>query len=464
MLYQLLRAAAGVGLRWYYADIVVQGADRIPARGPLIVAANHPNALVDALVVSTTVPRRVRLTAKATLFEHALLAPLLRAVGVVPLRRAQDQRSAARAHAAPVARNADAFALVVEALCAGGAVLVFPEGISHDEPDLAPLKTGAARMALAAHAAGATGLVILPVGLVFEEKERPRSRLLVRIGTPIALDAWCAERRTAGPADAARLTVDVDAALRRVTLNFASEARAQRAVGVARALAAIAETPPALGRARSLATEAELARRVDAATDALAHAPPDVARQADAFIRRVEALESRLGARQATLADVQVSPRIRHGAWFVVREGTIAALGLPVALLGQVTHWVPLRLGRWLAMRPLAHDRSRDQPAMRTIVFGVALVPVWYLALGILVAHWLGATAALLWLAAIFLAAGTDFVLRDRMRRARQRARTYLALRADPTLRLEALDEIRALLADALALERALVGVADAAR
>jgi cbb3-type cytochrome oxidase subunit 3 len=101
---------------------------------------------------------------------------------------------------------------------------------------------------------------------------------------------------------------------------------------------------------------------------------------------------------------------------------------------------------------------------MRTIVFGVALVPVWYLALGILVAHRLGATAALLWLAAIFLAAGTDFVLRDRMRRARQRARTYLALRADPTLRLEALDEIRALLADALALERALVGVADAAR
>jgi 1-acyl-sn-glycerol-3-phosphate acyltransferase len=462
MLYQLLHAAGGVGLRWYYADIVVQGADRSPARGPLILAANHPNALVDALVVSTTVPRRVLVTAKATLFEHTLLAPLLRAVGVVPLRRAHDERAAARTRGA-VARNTDSFALVTEALRAGRAVLVFPEGISHDEPALAPLKTGAARMALAAHAAGATGLVILPLGLIFEEKERLRSRVLVRVGTPIAVDAWCAELRTADPADAARLTADVDAGLRRVTLNFASEARAHRAVALARALAAIAEAPPTLGRPRALATEAALAHRVETATDALAHAPPEVARQVDAFISRVEALESRLAARRATLADVQVSPRRRHGAQFLVREGSIAALGLPIALLGRLTHWAPLRLARWLALRPLAQDPSRDQPAMRTIVFGAALVPLWYLAVGIVVGHWLGVTAALLWLAAIFLAAGVDFALRDRMRRAGQRARTYLALRADPTLRVEAVEEIRALLADALALERTLVDAAGGA-
>src|SRR4051812_30673510 len=100
MLYRALRAAADVALHWYYADVVVQGGERIPAHGPLIITANHPNALVDALVVGTTMRRRVLLTAKATLFENPLLAAVFRAVGVVPLRRARDERDTAAAASA----------------------------------------------------------------------------------------------------------------------------------------------------------------------------------------------------------------------------------------------------------------------------------------------------------------------------------------------------------------------------
>ncbi|MEO7711354.1 MAG: lysophospholipid acyltransferase family protein, partial [Gemmatimonadaceae bacterium] len=267
MLYQTLRAAADVALHWYYADIVVQGAERIPSGGPLIIASNHPNALVDALLISTTMRRRVRLTAKATLFEHRLLAPLLRAVGVVPLRRAQDER--AIAGAAPVGtRNVESFRQVTETLRGGGTVLIFPEGISHDAPALAPLKSGAARMALAAAEAGARDIRLLPLGLIFERKEKPRSRVLIRIGEPIDVDAW---RERAGT-DAAALTATLDDALRHVTLNFASDARARRAVALARALAAITDAPGSLGRARSLTSETELARRIERATDALENA------------------------------------------------------------------------------------------------------------------------------------------------------------------------------------------------
>ena len=91
MLYELLRGTAAIALRWYYADIAVQGRERVPRDGPLLVLANHPNALIDPLLVGTTVPRRVLLTAKATLFEHPALAALFRTVGVVPLRRAKDE-------------------------------------------------------------------------------------------------------------------------------------------------------------------------------------------------------------------------------------------------------------------------------------------------------------------------------------------------------------------------------------
>lgn len=461
MLYRVLRAAADVALRWYYADIVVQGTERIPATGPLVIAANHPNALVDALLVTTTLRRPVRLTAKATLFEHPLLAPVLRAVGVVPLRRAKDELAARRGGEVSVARNTESFRQVTDALREGSVVLVFPEGISHDAPALAPLKTGAARMALSAAEAGVHGVQLLPLGLIFERKEKPRSRVLVRVGEPIDVDAWRA--RTAS-GDASRLTTDLDAALRHVTLNFASEVRAERAVSLARALAAITESPPALGRPRPLAGEAEIARRIELATEALESAPPSVARQADAFIARVAALENRLSARGAALADVRVSPALRHGARFVLRESLVVVETLPFALLGRVMHWVPLRAARALAMRPLARDPSRDQPAMRTIVLGLAFVLLWYVLQAALVHHWFGWLAAAAWLTVLFVSARIDFQLRERVGRAWRRARTYLALRADPALRDQALAEIDAVVHDALELEAALIAPLAAGR
>jgi hypothetical protein len=130
---------------------------------------------------------------------------------------------------------------------------------------------------------------------------------------------------------------------------------------------------------------------------------------------------------------------------------------LPVALLGRVMHWIPLRLARTLAMRPLVRDPSRDQPAMRTIVLGLAFVLAWYAVQAALVTRWLGGLAALLWLILLALAGHLDFVVGDRRRRAWRRARTYLALRADPALRGDALAEIDALVADGLSLEAALL-------
>jgi glycerol-3-phosphate O-acyltransferase/dihydroxyacetone phosphate acyltransferase len=461
--YGSLRAAASVALDWYYAGVIVQGRERVPEQGPLLVVANHPNALVDALIVSTTVRRRVSLTAKATLFEHRVLAPLLHTLGIIPLRRAQDERAAARSGAPSVRRNTDAFRFITKALRDGGAVLVFPEGISHDDPALAPLKTGAARMALEARAEGVRGLRLLPIGLVYEEKERPRSRVLVRVGDPVDVDAWCSGNEAGTEAgDAARLTAEVDARLRQVTLNFASADRAQRAVALARALAAIADAPPSLDHPRPLATEAELAQRIKAAIEALSSAPSALVKQADEFVQRVARLEAELVERGAQLADVRISPRVRHGARFVVREGLLAALALPVALLGHVTHWLPLRLARGLALRSLAGDPSRDQPAMRTIVFGLGLVLVWYLVQTWAVAHFAGPLAAALWLAAIFGAARIDLAFSDRLERAGRRARTYIALRRDESFRSRVLHEIDALLADAIALERALMAQARA--
>jgi hypothetical protein len=171
----------------------------------------------------------------------------------------------------------------------------------------------------------------------------------------------------------------------------------------------------------------------------------------------VNALESRVAARGAALADVQISPRLHHGAWFVLREMLVLVDTLPFAILGRAMHWLPLRVARTLAMRPLARDPSRDQPAMRTIVLGLALVLLWYGLQAAVVAHWFGVAIAALWIVVLFVSARVDFVLRDRLGRAWRRSRTYRVLRAHPALRDEWLAEIRCLTADAIALEGALI-------
>ena len=453
MLYQLLRSAARVALRWYYSEVIIQGRARIPARGPVLIVANHPNALVDAMLVAASVDRRVLLTAKATLFENPVLALLLGAVGVVPLRRAKDEGDALRSGAA-ASRNDDAFRMVTEAFRQNRVVLVFPEGISHDEPSLAQLKSGAARMVLGARDAGVHGLHILPIGLVFEEKERPRSRVLVRMGESLDVDAWCASRTAS---DAGSLTREIDARLRRVTLNFATADSASRAVRVARALSALAEEPASVGEGENFVSQAELAARVESATEALTTAPASLMSATDDFTARLDALETDLTNRGIAPADFRISLRARHGVRFVVREGALSLLALPIALLGRVAHWLPIRIARILALRSPGSQFSRDQPAMRTIVLGLAALLLWYAVLAVLISRQLGGIATVLGLFVLFAAAQVDLLLEDRLTRVWRRARTYLVLRGDQNLRSRLSLQINALLAEAGALEQALL-------
>jgi 1-acyl-sn-glycerol-3-phosphate acyltransferase len=191
VIYAALKWITGIALHWFYGDIRVVGKEKIPARGPLLIAVNHQNALVDSLIVGWVVPRRIAMTAKATLANNRLIAFLFRVLHVVPLRRLSDEARKAKGSPIDRSRNRDAFREIVDLLRRGGAVLIFPEGKSHNEFGLEPLKTGLARLALQARDEGAiTGIRILPLGLVFEDKGTPGTAVGARIGEIIEMDSW----------------------------------------------------------------------------------------------------------------------------------------------------------------------------------------------------------------------------------------------------------------------------------
>ena len=485
MLYRALRWAGGVALHWYYREVTIEGLEHVPADAPLLVVSNHPNQLVDALLVGTSLQRDVLFTGKAILLDHPAMAFLMRRLPFVPLRRAHDERkklegrglgsgvrgpatsphdvarvaatdpTSAIAEPGPrnpdPGRNAASFSAIHDALAARQAVLIFPEGISHHEPQLAPIKTGAARIALSARdERGIPDVRVLPVGLNFEDKAAPRTRVLVRIGMPIDVDAW---RPAPGERDVEGLTRDIDDAMRAVTLNFASAAERARVVGAARLLSGLFAPVTTVAHSDvSLAAEHDVALRADRVRRAAEHAEPALKARVERFAERLDALAEALVARGMPVTDLELETGAAPGARFVLREGMRALVAAPLALWGRLNHWLPVRLALLVGRRT---SRTPEDPAMHTIVAGLAIVLVAYLLQGALVWRLAGPWWALAYVVTLPVSAAWDFRFRDYIARARARVHAYRTLRADPALRERLRGEVRWLREEAIAIETA---------
>jgi len=193
-------------------------------------------------------------------------------------------------------------------------------------------------------------------------------------------------------------------------------------------------------------------RRIERAHDVLR------ARGDDAIIRRIDVFEGRLRAFRDRLAeevidvhDLRIDLSATLGARFVVRELLIAAVMLPVSVWGRITHIVPIRLARALALRNV---RARDEPPMRTFIMGLVLVLATYVALTTAVAVAFGPWWALLFLATLIPSASSDLRYGDRVRRARARARAFRRFRAVPALQAALLADADFLRSEAGALEQ----------
>lgn len=466
MLYSTLRLVAGVALRWYYREVTIVGAERVPHTGPVILAVNHPNALVDALVVGWLVPRRIRITAKAVLFDQPALGAFLRTMGVIPLRRASDELARRRREPGRGAtdtiddrpdprRNVEAFDAILDALDAGAAILIFPEGRSHDDPALAPLKTGPARIALTAREANrAPGLRIVPIGLVFESKEAPRSRVAAVVGESIRVHEWQVPPEASRRADA--LTAEIARRLRDVTLSAPTPERLEQVQRVARLVTAIlAPAAPSVGEDQSLGDEYAVAARVARGLDTLESLPADLRQRATRALADVEEFGRDLQAAGVAETDAAISLRKRHGARFVAREVALLMLAGPVAAWGRITHWIPFRLARRAALRDVT---ARDQPAMRTIVWGLALTLASYAAQVAIVWAVFNGLAALVHLVVLPIAADVDVRYADRLRTAGRRMRTYLRLRRRPEMASRLAERRRALADEIRAVDAAFRG------
>jgi 1-acyl-sn-glycerol-3-phosphate acyltransferase len=152
----------------------------VPASGPLMVLANHPSTFMDPIVIATLLNRKVYFLAKGELFKSKFTKWLLPKFNMIPVYRKQDDPSLMN-------KNEETFNKCYEHLEKGGAILMFPEGISITERKLKPIKTGAARIVLGAEARNDFKLnaKIINIGLNYENPHKFNRNLFVNINPAI---------------------------------------------------------------------------------------------------------------------------------------------------------------------------------------------------------------------------------------------------------------------------------------
>jgi 1-acyl-sn-glycerol-3-phosphate acyltransferase len=170
-----------VGARLVYREIDVVAFGQ-PPTGPVLVASNHFGGFADAMLLIAISDRFPCIVARDVIWRVPVVGRLMRGIGAIPVARRADDRGVRRS-------NGEMFAACYAAVADGDVALIFPEGVTQDDPFLAPVRTGAARITLGAKAQGVTGIGLVPVGIHYEDKAAFRSRVLVAVGEPIDLDA-----------------------------------------------------------------------------------------------------------------------------------------------------------------------------------------------------------------------------------------------------------------------------------
>ncbi len=375
----LLRWIAEAAVRIYYPRRTVEGRENLPPPGAAIYVANHPNGLLDPLVLRVTLGRAARFLAKSTLWGNPFGRLAMDAFLCLPVYRQQDV--AVNARGETVARNEETFARCRTELAAGADLALYPEGTSHSDPQLKPLKTGAARIALGAAAAEAAEASppgqpphplprLVPVGSHYESPASFRSSVHLVVGPPIDLLPYVPRYEADPRAAIEALTEEIRHRLDELILQ--AETR-ELLLGIARVASWTANAPddnaPERHRART--------RELLAAYARLRASDPERLQRLTKAARDYARLLEKMGVRDPWALEIPRLSGVR-----VARVAGRLVLMTPAAAWGVVTSWVPYRL-TGIAARKATKDED-VLSTMKMIGGAAILVAFWLLeALGI---------------------------------------------------------------------------------
>lgn len=191
MIYAFIRLWATIFLRLYFRKTIIYGRQKVPIKGPLILASNHPSAFLEASVLSTVMKRSIHFLVRGDMF-NPRFKWLFDWTKQIPIYRKKDGITNLR-------KNASSFDLTYKKLGDGEGVLIFPEAKTILEKKMRPIQRGTAHLAFGAlpYIKSGEELYIQPVGVNFTEPRLPGTDVVIKFGEPFVAQNATREDRDA---------------------------------------------------------------------------------------------------------------------------------------------------------------------------------------------------------------------------------------------------------------------------
>ena len=367
MIYQFLKRSIKFALFIFFRKKVISGLENIPTSGPLIIAVNHPNTLLDPLLIASQVKRKVGFLANASIFINKIASSIFSYLWIIPVYRKKDIKPG------EVQDNSQSFKKCYEFFDNNGALLIFPEGTSVNELKLRDIKTGTARIALTYEAErGFPGILnINTVALSYSDSLSFRSTVSVIVNPSFKVkeyqSLWEKDSLEAIKAFTKRIQKEMEG---QITLT--DDKNQEKAVLQVQKFY-FEYIDPSISRYSDPARSFEFRRKLAEKVRDLQNTDPvlynNLAIQFDDFFNRLE--------------DLKITPGFFRSSFLEKNKSIILVayifqliLLFPFYILGLITNYIPYKIPLWIfkSLKPDVEYRSSIH-----MISGMIVFPLFYL-------------------------------------------------------------------------------------
>ena len=366
MLYGLIRLISLAGVYTFFRRISSQHVNNIPTDTPVIFVSNHPNTMIDPLVVGTTCNRKLFFFAKSTLFNNFFSKWLLPKLQLVPVYRRQDDPSQTN-------KNQDTFEKGFQILKNNGAFLIFPEGVSTGERTLSKIKTGAARIGFGAMVKNdwALDITMIPVGLSYSNAIKFKSNVIVRYGSPISLKEFRDQYDLDEFNVVNQLTQQIETALTKLTTNVNDLASEE----IVSALELIYKKELMTDLGLDLKNKSDDFSATKGLVNGVEWYFKNKPERVEEFKEKFQNYQNHLSLLK--LKDEFLDPTNKSITLFErIQIIAYLTLGFPIYLYGVINNIIPYKLPRLIAKQ---FARSKSEIAPTKLITGIGIFVIYYI-------------------------------------------------------------------------------------
>jgi len=177
--YAFFKLYIQTGLFFYTKKIKIVGRENIPKKGAVLFAVNHPNGLLDPLIVTTNTPRITHYLVRAAIFKKPIVKKFLGTLNLMPIYRIRDGVK-------ELSKNTEVFNDCYDILNRQRALMIFPEG-SHDRKrTIRPISKGFTRILFGAfNKYPNLKIHVIPVGVTYQNSSQFPCKVAIHYGSPI---------------------------------------------------------------------------------------------------------------------------------------------------------------------------------------------------------------------------------------------------------------------------------------